>query len=76
MNSNNNPKRTGLDLLKKIQVLYQNDAISRDEKNQMSILAKEGMTTGTFHKLNQKLFDVYETTTLPHIVDEMIQSTF
>lgn len=74
MNSNNT-KRIGLDLLKKIQVLYQNKAISTDEKNEMSLLAKEGMTTGTFYKLNLRLFDFSETTILPQVVDEMIQLT-
>ena len=75
MNSNNNTKSIGLDLLKKLQVLYQNRAITTSERIEVSNLIKEGMASGTFCKLNLKLFELQDTTTLPLVVDEMIELT-
>ena len=76
MNNGNNPKKVGMEMLKKVQILYQNRAISTKDKDDMASYIKEGMSEGTFYKLNKKLFEVLETTSLPQIVEDMIENTF
>lgn len=74
MNSNTqNPKIVGVELLKNLQILYQNNAISTMDKDNTASYIKEGMRDGTFYKLNNKLFDILETTSLPHVVEDMIE---
>lgn len=76
MNNGNNPKKVGIEMLKRTQILYQNNAISEQEKNVIVSYIQEGMTTGTFYKLNQRLFEVLEKTSLPQVVEDMIAITF
>ena len=76
MNNGNNPKKVGIKLLQQVQILYQNHAISTEDKDIMASCIKEGMIEGTFYKLNRKLFEVLETTTLPQVVENMIEITF
>lgn len=76
MNNGNNPKIVGIELLKDVQVLYQSKAISTEEKNSMASFIREGMSEGTFYKLNQKLLEVLDTISLPQVVEDMIQKTF
>lgn len=72
MNNSNNPKMLGLKLLRQTQILSQNGDISTQERAAFSSYIKEGMATGNFDKLKCKLFELLETTKLPHIVEEMI----
>lgn len=76
MNNGNNPKKVGIRLLQHVQILYQNHAISAEDKNAMATCIQEGMTEGTFYKLNAMLLDVLDTTTLPQVVEDMIEITF
>lgn len=76
MNNDNNPKIVGMRLLQYVQVLYQNRAISTEDKNIMASYIQEGMSKGSFYNLNKKLFDILDTTTLPQIVEDMIEITF
>ncbi len=71
MNSGNN-KKIGMQLLRQTQVLSQNNAISTEERVVITSCIREGITTGNFDGLKDKLFEVWETTTLPEIVEEML----
>lgn len=71
MNNGNN-KKTGLLLLQKTQVLSQNNAITAEERIQITNCIQEGMKVGTFKKLESLLWDVMTTTSLPNVVESMI----
>ena len=75
-NGINNPKLVGVELLKKTQILFQNKAITTNDKDAITSCIREGMVKGTYYKLNNVLFDVLERTTLPNVVEDMIKITF
>lgn len=72
MNNGNNVKTVGMELLKNVQILYQNKAISTEEKNVMASYIKEGMNSGTFEKLNEQLFEILTNTSHPYVVEDML----
>lgn len=74
MSNGKNPKKLGLTLLQKTQVLSQNNAISTQERASIAFYIREGMATGNFENLKCTLFEILETTKLPEIVEEMIIS--
>lgn len=73
-NGLNNPKKVGLWLLQQTQILSQNNAISTGDRIAIASYIKEGMATRNFEKLQDKLIEVLDRTTLPEIVEEMIIS--
>lgn len=73
MNNGNNPKLVGMELLKRVQILYQNEAISTEEKNNITFCIKEGMTSGTFYKLNQQLLELIDHPQISNMAKEMLE---
>ena len=71
MNNRQN-KKLGMELLQKTQILSQNNAITTNERVAIASSISEGMTTGTFSRLKDILFEILPTTTLPEVVEEMI----
>lgn len=67
-----NNKKIGVKLLSLTQVLYQNNAITTEQKDSIASFIQEGMKIGTFDKLKILLFDILETTPLPMVVEDMI----
>ena len=72
MNNSKNPKMLGLKFLRQTQILSQNGEISTQERVAISSCIKEGMTTGNFKKLKDRLLELLETTNFPEMVEEMI----
>lgn len=46
------PKKTALNILEQIQILYQNNEVDAKMKNEMTALTQKGMTTGDFSELH------------------------
>lgn len=72
MNNGSGVKSVGIELLKNVQILHQNKAISTEEKNNMASYIKEGMKSGNFDKLSKELLEILDRTSQPYVIEDML----
>lgn len=70
--NNGNSKTIGLHLLEKTQILSQNNAITTEERIQITKCIQEGMKSGTFESLESFLWSILSKTSLPNVVECML----
>ena len=69
------PRKTGLELLKQIQILYQNDDITASTKTEMTKLVKEGINNGNFASLNAFINRYRSMFTFTDVINNMLSMT-
>lgn len=67
----NKPKR----ILELIQILYQNEEIDNERKNKISILLPKARKNNDFSELHKQFKTLSYGTTMPEIVEELLQLT-
>ena len=69
------PKKTGMELLKQIQILHQNNEIDAKMKSEMTQMVKGGMKYGDFSDLNTYINNRRFGFTFTDVIIEMLRIT-